>query len=147
MRELILAYADDAQINLVEQVRDGNSVKRVTAGTVSLARALELLDEGGMGGIATRTRLRYLLSPVGVKVDLKLQTKQHLERPGKGVVAEDSRTVLSGEGSLALNYSHKFRVCATYSPAARLMTAIRQAIMLTKSKDLRHAIELGSGIS
>lgn len=147
LRELILAYPEDAQISLVEQVRAGESIKRVPAGAVSVARALELLNEGDMGGIATRTRLRYLLPPLGVKVDPKLQAKQHVERPGHGVTAEDCRTVYSGDGNLALNYSHNFRVCGAYSPSVRAMTLVRQAVMLERSKQLRTAIALGEGIS
>lgn len=148
MREQILAYADDAQINICEQVKIGTQIKRLPVGFVSVARALELVDEGQVGGISTRTSLRYLLAHSGVEVDLRLKAKQHKERAGDDLVAEDSRTVFSGAGDLALNYSYDFKVAGAYQPAARLMTSgKRQTVMLERGRDLREAMDIGAGIS
>lgn len=146
LRELVCAHDDDAQIE-IRQANPENPKERLFKGHVSRARAIELLDEDMTAGIGTTTHLRFLLAHPGKKIDLALKTKQHLERAGKGCTAQDSRTVHSGEGDLALNYSHDFKVCATYGPGARRFTSIPQALMLLKSKAVRLEMELGVGIS
>lgn len=146
LRELVCAHDDDAQIE-IRQANPENPKERLFKGHVSRARAIELLDEDMTAGIGTTTHLRFLLAHPGKKIDLDLKAKQHLERAGKGCVAQDSRTVHSGDGDLALNYSHDFKVCAAYSKEARRITTISQAVMLLKSKTLRCTMELGVGIS
>lgn len=146
LRELVCAHDDDAQIE-IRQANPENPKERLFKGHVSRARAIELLDEDMTAGIGTTTHLRFLLAHPGKKIDLALKAKQHLERGGTGSTAEACRTVFRGDGDLALNYSHKFKVCAAYSTAARRFTSIPQAIMLLKSKAIRLEMELGVGIS
>lgn len=146
LRNLILLLPEEAELE-IRQIRLGSDTQTYL-GHVSRARALELVEAEETGGIGSLTRLRYLLAVPGVKIDLALKAKPHLERPGHGCTAQDSRTVYSGDGDLALNYSHDFLVCGSYAPAVRLLTGVeRQAVALVRSKLLRNAMELGVGIS
>jgi hypothetical protein len=89
----------------------------------NFARVHALVEADHVGAKASYCSIKYLLLKVEPEEAAQVvMVPRDPERPGTGVIGQDSNTTIKGEDWLGNHYDHNNRVCGTHSEETKAIT-------------------------